>query len=329
MTIAEIIKQLSNHVDGELPAQSLIAASEQREELIPILLNYLEVIANQGDDLVDNQRVDLVFFAFYLLAQFRHQQALPVMLRIVSASPSTVNRLLGFVVSESLPRILASVMIGEESSSSDIDIEPLQQLIENREVHPRVRFSALTCLTILSIHGYLPRERLFAYFQRLFTGLEQEGNAVWDGLVHNCIIAGFSELEASVAQAIEDQLLSDSFVGRERLSILLQAHPGEIRFPPYERSDLIDDCVAELQGWASFSKSEPVEKPAAPVGEIQKVARPWPAKEQQSSGHLPGHHLLMPARNKQAPVVRENPKVGRNDPCPCGSGRKYKKCCGQ
>ncbi|HMN44165.1 MAG TPA: SEC-C metal-binding domain-containing protein [Povalibacter sp.] len=25
--------------------------------------------------------------------------------------------------------------------------------------------------------------------------------------------------------------------------------------------------------------------------------------------------------------VRESPKVGRNDPCPCGSGRKYKKCC--
>lgn len=29
------------------------------------------------------------------------------------------------------------------------------------------------------------------------------------------------------------------------------------------------------------------------------------------------------------PVVREGPKVGRNDPCPCGSGRKYKKCCGE
>lgn len=26
-------------------------------------------------------------------------------------------------------------------------------------------------------------------------------------------------------------------------------------------------------------------------------------------------------------VVRETPKVGRNEPCPCGSGRKYKKCC--
>ena len=28
------------------------------------------------------------------------------------------------------------------------------------------------------------------------------------------------------------------------------------------------------------------------------------------------------------PVVRSEPKVGRNDPCPCGSGKKYKKCCG-
>jgi uncharacterized protein len=27
-------------------------------------------------------------------------------------------------------------------------------------------------------------------------------------------------------------------------------------------------------------------------------------------------------------VRREEPKVGRNDDCPCGSGKKYKKCCG-
>ena len=35
----------------------------------------------------------------------------------------------------------------------------------------------------------------------------------------------------------------------------------------------------------------------------------------------------MPERGK--PIVREDPKIGRNDPCPCGSGKKYKKCCGQ
>ncbi|MBR4654464.1 MAG: YchJ family protein [Kiritimatiellae bacterium] len=29
------------------------------------------------------------------------------------------------------------------------------------------------------------------------------------------------------------------------------------------------------------------------------------------------------------PYRREEPKIGRNDPCPCGSGKKYKKCCGR
>ncbi len=39
----------------------------------------------------------------------------------------------------------------------------------------------------------------------------------------------------------------------------------------------------------------------------------------------------MPEENPRAPAltpVRSGPKVGRNDPCPCGSGKKYKKCCG-
>ena len=35
---------------------------------------------------------------------------------------------------------------------------------------------------------------------------------------------------------------------------------------------------------------------------------------------------VMPSTSE--PFKRQEPKVGRNDPCPCGSGKKYKKCCG-
>jgi preprotein translocase subunit SecA len=35
-----------------------------------------------------------------------------------------------------------------------------------------------------------------------------------------------------------------------------------------------------------------------------------------------------PRASSSAPVHNDGPKVGRNDPCPCGSGKKYKKCCG-
>lgn len=32
---------------------------------------------------------------------------------------------------------------------------------------------------------------------------------------------------------------------------------------------------------------------------------------------------------KKANTIVKGPKIGRNDPCPCGSGKKYKKCCGR
>ena len=32
---------------------------------------------------------------------------------------------------------------------------------------------------------------------------------------------------------------------------------------------------------------------------------------------------------KKANTIVKGPKIGRNDPCPCGSGKKYKKCCGK
>jgi preprotein translocase subunit SecA len=33
--------------------------------------------------------------------------------------------------------------------------------------------------------------------------------------------------------------------------------------------------------------------------------------------------------HKPEPVRNRAPRVGRNDPCPCGSGKKYKQCCGK
>lgn len=40
--------------------------------------------------------------------------------------------------------------------------------------------------------------------------------------------------------------------------------------------------------------------------------------------HHPSHH-----HHAVEPFVRQAPKVGRNDPCSCGSGKKFKKCCGR
>lgn len=42
-----------------------------------------------------------------------------------------------------------------------------------------------------------------------------------------------------------------------------------------------------------------------------------------------GNWLYESGALKTTTVVRDGKKIGRNDPCPCGSGKKYKKCCGR
>lgn len=45
---------------------------------------------------------------------------------------------------------------------------------------------------------------------------------------------------------------------------------------------------------------------------------------QHEVDHFEGRTIL---NRKQTPIRREADKIGRNDICPCGSGKKYKKCC--
>ena len=59
--------------------------------------------------------------------------------------------------------------------------------------------------------------------------------------------------------------------------------------------------------------------------EVKEEAQRATAAEE----NMPGETQIPEREHKQEPVKRDHPKVGRNDPCPCGSGKKYKHCCGR
>ena len=46
-----------------------------------------------------------------------------------------------------------------------------------------------------------------------------------------------------------------------------------------------------------------------------------------SGSGIPAIDSIFDYYSVEQPYVRKRPKVGRNDPCPCGSGKKFKKCC--
>src|SRR5262245_10637850 len=101
MTVEEILNALS-HKDNKFPREALEQATDRKEEITPRLLNILERVADDPDWAI-RQESSAYLYAFYLLAQFREARAYPLIVRIASLPPETVDELLGDTITEGLP----------------------------------------------------------------------------------------------------------------------------------------------------------------------------------------------------------------------------------
>jgi hypothetical protein len=66
---------------------------------------------------------------------------------------------------------------------------------------------------------------------------------------------------------------------------------------------------------------------AAFLGDLEEVGRLSGGRALGAQVRASAPAFRDRASEKPRPMVRAAPKIGRNDPCPCGSGKKYKQCC--
>ena len=297
MDINDILAELERN-RGYFPEEAVAAAIERKEEMTPHLLRAIEEAVEHPEEVAGDGDRFLHLYAMYILARFREHRAYPLIIRMCRLPRDTLNDLIGDTITEGLPRILASVCAGETSS--------IKAIIEDPSLDEFVRGSALCSLSILVHEGNLARSDVVDYFAELFRGrLEKEHSHVWDVLASEAVDLYAQTLVDDIHSAYEEELLWPGFM-----------HPGEVddifamseemvlaRSKQHCRG-LIDDVASELRWWACF---EPEQSDRMEAGEqIQMPTGPC----------VPGT------------VVRKAPKIGRNEPCPCGSGKKYKKCCG-
>jgi preprotein translocase subunit SecA len=62
---------------------------------------------------------------------------------------------------------------------------------------------------------------------------------------------------------------------------------------------------------------------------MNKAKAPWLYELEEWDGILDADERIAIRTQYRKDVQAVSTKVGRNDPCPCGSGKKYKKCCGR
>lgn len=293
------------------PEDAVKAVVARREEAVPELLQVVEGFSARwaaGDVREDEM---LHEYAMQLLAEFRETQAYRPMVRI--ARMPEVDEVLGDSVTDVLPKMLAAVWDG--------DSEPLLDLIGDPMTNEFARSAGLSAIGILFQSGRLDRTQLRDLLGEIYEfRLEREPVFVWDAWV--AVVADFGiEEELKRVRTLYAEGLADP--GMDTLASVekrvLKAADCESPLDNYEPYTTVSE---EMGWWYCFSNQ-------AARDEIKQAARQKKAEEVDPD---PDPDRPIPAYKESKyyapePHVRDSPKVGRNDPCPCGSGKKYKKCC--
>jgi len=283
------------YVGSVLPRDALRQARACWPEIGPRLISILEDVAN-GAEMTDRVR-NILLFGIYLMAERRETRAFRP-LCILAANEERIRAILEDGITEDLDAILARTFDG--------DVAPLQALIENADADEFVRDAAVNALSMLTLTGQLDRNEIGRYLRHLHATMQpQDASFVWVGWQQAVALLGYDELVPLVEDAfargwIDQEIMSVEHFQEDFQAAKAAADPLKAFRATTADPAILDDIEKHMSAWAGFRPQEERAKPGLPALSIVSAARP----------------VHNPYRG-----------VGRNDPCPCGSGKKFKKCC--
>ena len=295
------------------PVDALRAAQRQRELVTPRLIDVLrkavEQVRSEGK-VPGNAH----WFGVMLLTEFKAREAFPLILEAISLPGDQPYELLGDLITEKLPSILAQFV----DSPDELD-----RLIDN-QIDKYVRWSAAGTYLLLVRDGRLSREEAVERLRRLLRNVidnrermgEADATALVVALSYFASPAALPEIE----EAFQLHLVDEFAIGLDE--VRADAADDEEAFEESlricRRTGVVD-TVAELSLWFE-------EDPFDFESENEQVEPPsWPARGfDRAADTLYEEDAYEPV----AAIRRTEERVGRNEPCPCGSGKKFKKCCG-
>jgi Protein of unknown function (DUF1186)/SEC-C motif len=284
------------------PEAAVESALHRQIEITPILLNFLDEIIAKYESMEDLYFGHL--HALYLLAKFREKEAYPRAIKIMSLPDDWPENILGDTITEDLHNILASLYNG--------DLASIHTIIEDPKLNTWSRNAALKTLLVLVKEKILERSELILYFKTLFDHLSFENDMdAMTHLVNACCDLYPDELMDQITIAFDRGIVNDSVVDMRWVkSVLLNSREAALEeFLNHKHYSFIDDnVISNMKHWACF-----FERPEKNVASDFEYHKP----DKTSSYNFT--HVL--------PYTRTSPKIGRNDPCSCNSGKKYKKCC--
>lgn len=307
-SIDEIIAELDQEYTGKFPEQAIRDAQRRKEEITPRLIELIRA-ATAMVRAGEQPRGEGHLIALFLLTEFRAKQALPAIVEAISLPGDGSYDLFGDTITEDLSRILAALA----ADTPDV----IEQLTCDREVNEYVRSAADHTYLYWVRDGRISRdeavERLREHLRMFLT--EENVQLITMSIV---ALVEFSPVEAreEIEEAFRRNLAETFFIRMQDVEESVAG--GEEWFQKsLQRCGPtgIDDTVEELSKWHCYQPDQ---------GRIE----PPHYLDQATFDETTGSDFDDEPWDYGATIRNETPKVGRNEPCPCGSGKKFKKCCG-
>ena len=280
------------------PVKAMRAALDSREDMLPAFLAEFERATQMPWQ--DLPYADAYAIMLEILGEWADPRSYLTLARFFRLDSDTLDLLVGDGITESADRVMASVATDDLTPIFDIILDPDADLF--------IRSSMISALLRIAVETPERRPSVAGFIEGFRTRAEPDVDPYLFGeWAFAVAVLGLEHLEADVRATIS-------------------AHPSEISC--YTPNDFEDDLRESRQDPSGSWFLRGCLYPTA-INTIEEVSR-WHCysekylRQMEEEANEP--YLSLPL---QEPDVAFNPyrDVGRNDPCPCGSGKKFKKCC--
>ena len=234
-----------------------------------------------------------VDYALFLLAEFKEKKAFPLILKMLSIPHLDGFDVLGDGVMEKLSSIMVSVFDG--------DFKGLNEIIENKDIDSYIRNSALETYVYFYQNNLVDKKDLIQFLRKIILLYNYDDdiyNFILTVIISTHLIEMIPDVKIMFEQDAIDYYIRGGYA--EFIDYLFN-------YDKFDTIDIISNIEDNMASWYCFHKEEKDNKEFDYDNMEQAM-----------------NEFIKESTNQN--IINYN-KIGRNDPCPCGSGKKYKKCC--
>ena len=291
MTLDEIVYSFTYPKQYQYPTGAVNEAIAKQVEITPILLEYIKISPSELEKIYQLQSEDsenfMWFFSVFLLGQFKEKKALPYIIEFLT---NENQALVHSLMNDFLTEHLPEIL----AAIFDDDIEVFFNIINNKNYNESIRNAFLKATTILVMYGILDKDEMRPRYLALLTEEQIEENNDNDFIEYSLLdLADLADpfLRVAIDNALVISNIESSFFSKADIQETYNDPPKK-----GDRFNSLDiDTNESLQSWGWFDNRH--------------------NQEINDDNYF------------NETYKRKTKKVGRNESCPCGSGKKYKKCC--